>query len=87
MDDQEFLNRIKEKIERLSGTEIRLGLDAVDQNATRVELDGQMPEVTLGSNVLRYAGFVRMCIEYAVASIKERRKLGALEFHVLLARN
>ncbi len=78
MDDQEFLSRIKEKIERLSGTEIRINLDAVDQDASRVDLDGHIPEVTLGSNVLRYSGFVRMCIEYAVASIRERRKLGNL---------
>ena len=87
MDDQEFLDKIKAKIESASGAEIRLHLDNVDKNATNVELDGEMPEVTLGSNALLYSGFARICIEYAVASIRQGRKLGMLEFHILLARN
>lgn len=87
MDDQEFLERIKAKIESAAGAEIRLLVDNVDKNATNVELDGEVPEVILGSNALLYSGFARICIEYAVASIRRGKKLGMLEFHILLARN
>lgn len=87
MDDQKFLERIKAKIESAAGAEIRLLVDNVDKNATNVELDGEVPEVILGSNALLYSGFARICIEYAVASIRRGKKLGMLEFHILLARN
>ncbi len=87
MDDQEFLERIKAKIESGTGAEIRLSVDNVDKNATNVALDGKVPEVIVGSNALLYSGFARICIEYAVASIRRGKKLGMLEFHILLARN
>ena len=87
MEDQEFFDRIKAKIERLTGTEIRLQIDTADKNQIKVALESHIPEVTLGSNVLEYAGFARMAVEYTVASIRERRELEPLEFHILLARN
>lgn len=87
MDDQEFVRRLKAKIERLTLTEIQLHLDDVEKQRIKIDLEGPMPEVTLGSNVLHYSGFARMAAEYVVASIRERRELGPLEFHVLLARN
>ena len=87
MDDQEFLDRIRMKIERLTGVGIQLHLDTANDNQLKVELDRPIPEVTLGSHVLQYSGFARMAVEFAVASIHERRELGLLEFHVLLARN
>ena len=87
MDDQIFLDGIKGKIERLTGAEIQLQLDSVQKNQIKVEFGGPVPEVSLGSNVLQYPGFARMAIEYAVASIRGRRPLGLLEFHILLARN
>ena len=43
--------------------------------------------VILGSNVLQYSGFARMCVEYVVESIRRHRPLDLLEFHLLLARN
>ena len=87
MDDREFLDQIKAKIERLTGTVIRISLDTTEENQMKVDWDLPVPEVTLGSNVLEYSGFARMSVEYAVASVRERRNLGPLEFHVLLARN
>jgi hypothetical protein len=87
MDDQEFLDRIKVKIERLTGVEIQLHIDQSDGNQIKLELERPTPEVTLGYNVLQYSGFARMAVEYAVASIREKRVLGDLEFHILLARN
>ncbi len=87
MDDQEFLDRIKAKIERLTGTEIRLHLDVASENQIKLDLERPIPEVTLGSNILQHSGFARMAIEYAVASIRQKRELGLLEFQVLMARN
>ena len=87
MDDQEFLEQLKAKIERLTSTRIQLDLDREDSSALVVELEGLSPRVVLGSNILDYAGFARMAVEYAVASIREKRELGPLEFQILLARN
>ena len=87
MDQREFLRRIKAKIERLTGTDIQLRLDITDKNQIKVELKQTIPEVVLGSNVLEYSGFARMAIEYVVDSIRKGKEPGALEFHILLARN
>jgi hypothetical protein len=41
----------------------------------------------MGRNILEYAGFARMCVEYAVESIRQQRAITPIEFHMLLARN
>ena len=87
MDDEEFLRRVRAKIERLAGTEIHLEIDAADESRMSVDLGASVPRVMVGSSVLQYSGFARMAIEYAVASIRERRELGRLEFRALLGRN
>ena len=78
---------MKAKIERLTVVEIELSLDANNKTEIKVAFEQAVPEVTLGSSVLQYPGFARMAVEYVVASIRERRELGPLEFHMLLARN
>lgn len=87
MEDVEFVERIREKIERMSGRQIELRIDAEDSSQLGVELNGDMPLVILGDNVMEYSGFARMGIEYAVACIREERAIDRVEFHVLLARN
>ena len=87
MQDQEFVNRIREKIERMTERQVELRIDQEDASQIGVELDGDMPVVTLGNNVLEYSGFARMGIEYAVACIREERAIDPMEFHLLLARN
>ena len=87
MEDREFVERIQEKIERLTGRQIELRIDEEDASKIGVELHGDLPLVILGNNVLEYSGFARMGIEYAVACIREERALEPMEFHVLLARN
>ena len=87
MEDHEFVERIREKIERMSGRRVELRIDEEDSNQIGVELQGDMPLVILGNNVLEYSSFARMGIEYAVACIREERAIEPLEFHVLLARN
>lgn len=87
MDEQQFLDKIKNKIERLTGNEIKLAVDSAEPGQLAVELGSSVPQVTLGSNVLQFSGFARMAVEYAVASIREGREISVLEFHILLARN
>ncbi len=87
MENQEYLKRIKSKIEKLTATSIQLQLDEENKTQIRVQWGQERVEVVLGSNVLQYPGFARMAIEYAVASINQKREIGQLEFHILLARN
>ena len=87
MDDQEFLDRIKAKLELLTGAEIQLELDTEKKEQLKVELGLPVPLVSLGANVLEYSGFARMAIEYVVASIRTGRELKTLEFQMLLSRN
>ena len=87
MENDEFIQRIREKIERLTDGPVDLRVDVEDLNRIQIDLDPVAPQVTLGANIYKYSGFARMCVEYAVASIRERRDLEPLEFHMLLARN
>ncbi len=87
MDDQSFIDNIEEKIERMTGCRVELRIDEQDSTRLAVELDRETPLVVLGTNIFHYAGFARMCIEYAAASIQRQRPIDMLEFHLLLARN
>ena len=87
MEDDQFIERIRLKIERLTQRRVDLEIDREEVNQLQVDLGREVPRVVLGSNVLRYSGFARMCIEYAVASIRVQRPIDVLEFHLLLARN
>ena len=87
MDNDEFIQRLREKIERLTEGPIDLQIDLEDLNRMQIELGPEVPRVMLGANIYKYSGFARMCVEYAVASIRERRDIEPLEFHLLLARN
>ncbi|MBC8281300.1 MAG: hypothetical protein H8E48_10975 [Chloroflexi bacterium] len=87
MNDGEFLEKIREKIERLTGREVELHINDDDASQLGVEMDGELPLVILGNHALEYTGFARMGIEYAVACIREERPIQPIEFHMLLARN
>lgn len=87
MDDQDFVHRIQDKIERLSNRPIELRVDHTEGNRLWVDLNREVPLVVLGGNIFKYSGFARMSIEYAVASIQRQREIDLLEFHLLLARN
>lgn len=87
MDNDEFIQRIREKIERLTEGPVDLQIDVEDVSRLQIELGTPLPRVTLGANIYKYSGFARMGVEYAVASIREQRNLEPLEFHLLLARN
>ena len=87
MEDDEFIQRIQDKIQRLAECSIELRVDDEEPNQLKVELERDVPLVVLGSSIYHYSGFARMCIEYVVACLRERRSLDVLEFHLLLARN
>ena len=48
VEDQEFVDRIREKIERMSGRQVELRIDQDDSSQIGVELSGDMPVVILG---------------------------------------
>ncbi len=87
MDDRVFIQRVKEKIERLTGQEIDLDIDHDNQSRMTLELNIPVPRVVIGADILEHAGFGRLAIEYAVASIKRGAEVSQLEFQVLLSRN
>ncbi len=87
MEDERFVQRLHEKIERLTEGRIDLEIHHEDGSQLRVELEREVPLVVLGANIFEYSGFARMCVEYAVESIRKQRPIEMLEFHVLLARN
>ena len=87
MNDQQFIDRIQDKIENLTGREIELRID--DDNGGQLEVDfsREVPLVIMGHNIFEYSGFARLCTEYAVASIRQQRVIPEIEFQLLLARN
>ncbi len=87
MDDREFIQRVKEKIERLTDREIDLDIDREHPDRLTLELGIDVPRVVIGSDMLEHAGFGRLAIEYAVASIKRGAEVSQLEFQALLSRN
>jgi hypothetical protein len=87
MENEEFISRIREKIERLTQRPVELMIDEQELNRLQVDFEREVPLVVLGANVYQYAGFARMCVEYAVESIRKQRPIDMLEFHLLLARN
>jgi hypothetical protein len=87
MEDEEFLARTKEKIERLAGREIELTLDQESENPVALDITAPVPRVVLAASVLEYPGLVRMAVEYVVACIRKERTLEPLEFQLLLRRN
>ncbi len=78
---------MKAKIEAMAGMSVTMSLDRGKEDRLEVDPDRFDPKVIVGSAVLKYPGFARMCIEYAVASIREGRQISALEFHMVLGRN
>ena len=87
MDDEQFVDNIHRKIERLTERSIELQIDRQEADQLQVDLEREVPLVVMGSNIFHYSGFARMCVEYAVASIRQQRPIDMLEFHILLGRN
>ena len=87
MEDQEFINQLKDKLEFTTGTPVELEIDRADPKRFSVDFSGGMPLVSLGSDVLEYPGLARMFSQFAIISIRERREVSELEFTLFLRRN
>ena len=87
MDDEQCVDNIQRKIERLTERSIEFQVDRQEADQLQVDLEREVPLVVMGSNIFNYSGFARMCVEYAVASIRQQRPIDMLEFHILLGRN
>ncbi len=87
MNDQQFIDRIQEKIEDLTGRDIELRIDDDHGGQLAVDFSRPVPLVIMGHNIFEYSGFARLCTEYAVASIRQQREIPEIEFQMLLARN
>lgn len=87
MDDDQFLEEIRSKIERLTGQRIELALDAEHELDIGVDWSQDPPRVILSEAILTYPGLARMGIEYTVACLRAGRLIGVEEFEVLLRRN
>ena len=87
MEDEKFLEQIHVKIARLTGRHVNLKLDSKDPWRMAVGFNEGESTVTIGNGALRFSGFARMCIEYAVACIRAEKEITTMEFHVLLQRN
>jgi hypothetical protein len=87
MEDTEFLQKLKEKIEASTGTPIHLEIDREDKRRLLVDLGTSPVKVTLGADVLENAGLARMFSQYAILCLKERRVVQEQEFLLYLRRN
>ena len=87
MNDQEFIDRIQDKIENLTERDIELRIDDDNAGQLSVDFSREVPLVVMGHNIFEYSGFARFCTEYAVASIRQQREIPEIEFYMLLARN
>ncbi len=87
MDNEKFLEKIREKIEGTAGRPIELTVDTEQATRISVDLNGALPKVVFGAGIFRYPGLARLGVEYAVACLRRGRALDELEFHVILRRN
>ncbi len=87
MDDKEFIDQLKQKLESTTGTGVDLEIDRSDPKRLSVDFSGSLPRVSLGSDVLEYPGLARMFSQFAILSIRERREVTELEFTLFLRRN
>lgn len=87
MDDYQFIEQLKAKIQRMVDREIDLVIDNDNDATLSVEHFASRPLVTVGANIFKYPGFGRIAVEYSVACIRQERQVPVLDFQVLLSRN
>lgn len=87
MEDREFIERLKQKVESNAGTAIVLEIDREDPRRLSIDFSGDVPKVSLGYDVIEYPGLARMFSQYAILSIREHREISEIEFLMFLRRN
>ena len=87
MDDDQFIQRMQQRIQESTGVEVSLELDHEQTGEVDVFLTDAQPRVVMGADALKHAGLARMFIQYAILCIKEGRKVDHEEFTIFLRRN
>ena len=87
MDDAEFIQRMRQRIEESTGVAVTLELDHVQPQEVEVFFTGDTPRVVMGADALQHAGLARMFIQYAILAIREGRNIDHEEFTRFLRRN
>ncbi len=87
MDDAEFIQRIKRRIEGATGVVVELSIDTDKRSGISVEFSSPTPRVTFGADAIKYSGLARMFTQYTILCLKEKRKVGDEEFIHYLRRN
>ena len=87
MEDDEFIDRMREKIESTTETSIELVIDEQDKRRLEVDLSASKPKVIFGSDALLYSGLARMFSQYAILCLKEQRLVEQQEFLLFMRRN
>ena len=87
MEDQEFIDRLKEKVEDTAGTPIDFHINREEERRLSIDFSGTVPKVVFGSGVLTYPGLARMFSQFAILCLKEGRQVSELEFLTFLRRN
>ncbi|MCH8190241.1 MAG: hypothetical protein IIC80_02690 [Chloroflexi bacterium] len=87
MDDAEFVERMKERIESAVGRAIDLEIDGQEAQRLSVDLSAATPMVVFGADALLHDGMARMFMQYAILCLREQREVGEDEFLRYLRRN
>ena len=87
MDDDQFIQRMQQRIQESTGVDVSLELDHEQTGEVDVFLTDAQPRVVMGADALQHAGLARMFIQYAILCIKEGRKVDHEEFTLFLRRN
>lgn len=87
MDDDAFIQRMRQRIEESTGVAVSLELDHDQPQEVEVFFTGDKPRVVMGADALEHAGLARMFIQYAILCIREGRKVEQEEFTRFLRRN
>ena len=87
MDDEEFIQRMQQRIQESTGVTVELEVDHEQPGEVDVFLNGPQPRVVMGADALKHAGLARMFIQYAILCVNENRKVDHDEFTRFLRRN
>jgi hypothetical protein len=87
MEDQEFLRRMKQRLEEGTGAPVEVELGQGQEGSVTVDFSGPVARVVMASDALEHAGLARMYMQYAILSLRERRQVSEEEFLLFLRRN
>ncbi len=87
MDDKEFIDRLRSKMETSTGVAVDLVIDRQDKRHLSIDFTTKTPSIVFGADVLEHPGLARMFSQYAILCINQRREVTELEFLMFLRRN